>query len=203
MTDSEAERFAVAYASIRLREPWAEKDRGRRTRAVADAVELIRCELGAGASIVSVGAGVMRLPGVITIDLLPTADITADMRALPLADGSIDGVLYAASLHYAPIEVAIAEAARVVRHDGLFVAIDSPIYANEAAAAAAQARSAAYYSRMGVPELSANYHPIDAAALRAALETSGLELARLTFGGRWRRLLRRGPTSFVLARKLR
>lgn len=203
MTDSEAERFAVAYASIRLREPWAEKDRGRRTRAVADAVELIRCELGAGASIVSVGAGVMRLPGVITIDLLPTADITADMRALPLADGSIDGVLYAASLHYAPIDVAIAEAARVVRHDGLFVAIDSPIYANEAAAAAAQARSAAYYSRMGVPELSANYHPIDAAALRAALETSGLELARLTFGGRWRRLLRRGPTSFVLARKLR
>jgi len=203
LTDSEAEGFAVAYASIRLREPWAEKDRGRRTRAVADAVELIRRELGAGASIVSVGAGVMRLPGVITIDLLPTADITADMRALPLADGSIDGVLYAASLHYAPIDVAIAEAARVVRHDGLFVAIDSPIYANEAAAAAAQARSAAYYSRMGVPELSANYHPIDAAALRAALETSGLELARLTFGGRWRRLLRRGPTSFVLARKLR
>jgi len=203
LTDSQAERFAVAYASIRLREPWAEKDRGRRTRAVADAVELIRRELGAGASIVSVGAGVMRLPGVITIDLLPTADITADMRALPLADGSIDGVLYAASLHYAPIDVAIAEAARVVRHDGLFVAIDSPIYANEAAAAAAQARSAAYYSRMGVPELSANYHPIDAAALRAALETSGLELARLTFGGRWRRLLRRGPTSFVLARKLR
>jgi len=203
LTDSEAEGFAVAYASIRLREPWAEKDRGRRTRAVADAVELIRRELGAGASIVSVGAGVMRLPGVITIDLLPTADITADMRALPLADGSIDGVLYAASLHYAPIDVAIAEAARVVRHDGLFVAIDSPIYANEAAAAAAQGRSAAYYSRMGVPELSANYHPIDAAALRAALETSGLELARLTFGGRWRRLLRRGPTSFVIARKLR
>jgi len=203
LTDSEAERFAVAYASIRLREPWAEKDRGRRTRAVADAVELIRRELGAGASIVSVGAGVMRLPGVITIDLLPTADITADMLALPLADGSIDGVLYAASLHYAPIEVAIAEAARVVRHDGLFVAIDSPIYANEAAAAAAQARSAAYYSRMGVPELSANYHPIDAAALHAALDASGLELARLTFGGRWRRLLRRGPTSFVIARKLR
>jgi SAM-dependent methyltransferase len=203
VTDSDAERFALAYASMRLREPWAEKARWRRTRAVADAVELIRRELGARASVVSVGAGVMRLPGVITIDLLPFADVTADMRALPLADGSIDGVLYAASLHYAPVDVAIAEAARVLRREGLFVAIDSPIYTDEAAAAAAKARSESYYASKGFPRLAANYHPIDAGALRAALAANGLELARLSLGGRWRRLLRRGPTSFVLARKLR
>ena len=85
----------------------------------------------------------------------------------------------------------------------MLVAIDSPIYRDRSAAAAALARSQSYYRTQGSPELAAHYHPIDAGALRASLDAGGLELTRLSFGGRWRRLLRRGPTSFVLARKLR
>lgn len=203
MTSSEAERFAAAYASIRSREPWAERDRARRTAAVADAVRLVRRELGDAAAIVSVGAGAMRFPGVIGIDLLPTADVTADMRALPFQDSAIDGALYAASLHYAPVTLAVAEAARVLRPGGLLIAIDSPIYGDEAATAAARARTAAYYASSGVPDLAEYYHPIELGALRAAFALNRLELVRLRVGTRWGRLLRRGPRSFVLARKLR
>ena len=203
MTGSGAERFRHAYASMRAREPWAERDRRRRAAAVARSVELIRRELGADASIVSVGAGAMRSPGVIAVDLLPTADVMADMRALPFQDGSLDGVLYAASLHYAPVSVAVAEAARVLRPGGIFIAIDSPVYTDEKGVAAARARSEAYYASKGMPELAAHYHPIDLAALLVALAGGSLELKSLSTGSPWRRLLRRGPRSFVLARKLR
>lgn len=203
MTDSEAERFRQAYASMRMREPWAERDRKRRAAAVAQSVELIRRELGASASIVSVGAGAMRSRGVVAVDLLPTADVTADMRALPFRDGTIDGVLYAASLHYAPVSVAVSEASRILRPGGMFVAIDSPVYADEQAVAAARARSSAYYASKGMPELAAHYHPIDVAGLLVALAGGNLELESLSTGSPWRRLLRRGPRSFVLARKLR
>lgn len=203
MTDSDAGRFTRAYASIRMREPWAERDRKRRAAAVARSVDLMRRELGAGATIVSVGAGGMRLQGVIALDLVPDADVTADMRALPFRDASIDGALYSASLHYAPVTVAVAEAARVLRRGGMFVAIDSPIYVGEPAAAAAKARSATYYAAGGVPELAAHYHPLELAALRSALATNGLAVARMSTGSRWGRLLGRGPRSFVLARKLR
>lgn len=203
MTQTDAERFTHAYASIRARESWAERDRARRTAAVAESVELMRRELGENARIVSVGSGAVRLPGVIAIDLLATADVTADMRALPFGDGSIDGALYAASLHYAPLAVAVAEASRILRPGAVLVVIDSPLYDGQPAASAARARSAEYYARAGRPELAAHYHPIELGELRDALATNGLEVARLSTGSRWRRILRRGPRSFVFARKLR
>ena len=201
--NGEADRFAAAYTAVRSGERWAEADRRRRAAAIADALRLIREEVGPDALIVDIGSGSMRTPGVITIDLVPGADVRADMRALPLSDGSAGGALYAASLHYAPIGDAVAEAARILRPGGLLAAIDSPIYVGHAAAAAAASRSAAYYARAGHPELASHYHPIELVALRKSLAASGFEVVRLSTGSRWRRLLRRGPSSFVLARKLR
>jgi SAM-dependent methyltransferase len=201
-----SDRFVEEYTALRAQEPWAEKGRARRAQAIASAVELIRVQLGAGALIVDVGAGAAAATGVIAIDLVPPPGrlaVRGDMRRLPLADGSIDAVLYAASLHYAPLGDAVTEAARVLRPGGLLVALDSPIYEGPAAAAAARARSAAYYERAGHPLLAAHYHPIELGALRTALQANGFEVARLTLGSRWRRLARRGPDSFVLARKLR
>ena len=163
----------------------------------------MRGELGPDALIVDVGAGSVNVSGVVTIDIAPGSDVRGDMRALPLADASVDGLLYAASIHYAPVEVAIAEAGRVLKPRGVLVAIDSPMYRDAAAAAAARSRTAAYYASAGFPELAAHYHPVEVGRLRSAFAAHGLEIARLTTGSRWRRLLRRGPTSFVLARKLR
>ena len=199
MTDD----FVAQYTALRAQEPWADRARARRAQAVARALDMIRAQLGDGARIVDVGAEANRGPGVIAIDLGAGADVTGDMRHLPLRDASVDGVLYAASLHYAPVDAAIAEAARVLRQGGLLVALDSPIYEGAAAVDAARSRSAAYYARMGQAALAAHYHPIELAALRHALESNGLDAVRLTTGSRWRRLLRRGPESFVLARKLR
>ena len=199
----EADRFASAYTALRAREGWAERDRIRRAGAVADAVALIRRELGASARIVDVGSGAIRVPGVIGVDLVAGADVRGDMRALPFADSSVDGLMYAASLHYATAEDAVAEAARILRRGGILVAIDSPIYSTGNAAAAAKSRTAAYYASAGFPELSPHYHPIELGALRRSLAMNGLEVERISTGSRWRRLLRRGPTSFVLARKLR
>jgi len=203
LTPSDAERFAVAYAAIRQGEQWAERDRARRATAVARTVDSMRAELGANATIASVGAGAMRVPGVIAVDLLAPANVRADMRALPFADGAIDGAVYAASLHYAELGESVPEAARVLRGGGLLAVIDSPIYFGQPDATAAAARSAAYYARAGHPELAAFYHPLEAGALRATLAQNRFEMVELTAGSRWRRLLRRGPRSFVLARKLR
>lgn len=203
MNDSEAGRFALEYAELRSRERWAESDRVRRKVAVARAIALVRDEVGADASIVDVGAGAQRNAGVITIDLGTDAQVRADMHNLPLRNASVDGALYAASLHYAPVEIAIAEAARVLRPGGLLIAIDSPVYDGAGAAAAAKGRSTAYYTAAGYPALAAHYHPIEVGALRLALARSGFDLLRLSTGSRWRRLLRRGPDSVVLARRLR
>lgn len=203
MNGSAAGRFALEYAELRSRERWAESDRVRRQAAIARAIDLAREEVGANALIVDVGAGAQRNAGVITIDLGTDAQVRGDMRNLPLPDSSVDGALYAASLHYAPVDVVIAEAARILRPGGLLVAIDSPVYDGPAAAAAAKARSTAYYAAAGYPALAEHYHPIEVGALRLALARSGFGLLRLTTGSRWRRLLRRGPDSVVLARRLR
>lgn len=203
MSTSDAERFAAEYAELRAQEGWAERDRVRGKAAIAQAIGLVRNRLGANAVIVDIGAGAQRHAGVIGIDLGGRPNVRGDMRSLPLRDASVDATLYAASLHYAPVDEAVAEAARVLRAGGLLVAIDSPIYDSPAAAAEARARSAEYYARAGHPSLADHYHPIEAGALRRALTRSGLELVTLRLGSRWRRLLRRGPDSLVLARKLR
>lgn len=203
MTESDADRFAAAYAALREREEWAERGRARRVAALDEAVAMIRARVGANALIVDIGAGARRRPGVIGIDLTPRANVRGDMRALPLRNASVDGAVYAASLHYAPLDIAVAEAARVVRPGGMLVAIDSPIYAGTVAARRAKDRTAAYYARAGFPELASHYHPIEVGALRSALEANGFEVMRLHTGSRWRRLLRRGPSSVAVARKLR
>lgn len=203
MSLSEADRFAAAYTALRKRERWAERDRARRAASVAAAVEWMRGELGAGAHIVDVGSGPTRVPGVVGIDLIHGADVRADMTALPFCDASVDGVLYAASLHYAPLDESIREAARVLRAAGLLMALDSPVYRGDAAIRRAVHRSAAYYESMGQPALEAHYHPVEVGDLRNVLDRFGFEVLRLSAGSRWRRLLRRGPSSAVVARRLR
>jgi len=110
---------------------------------------------------------------VIAIDLIqPTTGkltIRADMRWLPLVSGSIDGALFAASLHYADPSDVIPEAARVVRSGGLVVAVDSPIYPDEQSRAAATIRSNSYYLKAGFPRLAERYRPLEANELRRAI----------------------------------
>jgi SAM-dependent methyltransferase len=131
--------------------------------------------------------------------------IRADMRRLPVRSASLDAVLYAASLHYAPVDAAVSEAARVLRPGGLMVAVDSPIYKDAESQARAASRTAAHYSHAGHPALSDHYHPIDVQELRAALVDAGLEISQLNFSGgaagRWHRLVHRTPFSIVVARR--
>jgi SAM-dependent methyltransferase len=146
---------------------------------------------------------------VIAIDLLDVAGSTAalhvrgDMRRLPLHDVSVDGALYIASLHYAPLEEAVAEAARVLRRGGVMIAVDSPMYRDGLAQARAQARSAAYYAGAGFPDLAAHYHPIDLTELKASMVASGFEVLRLEGGStaaRWYQRVGRRRRSFLLAK---
>src|SRR5581483_6606542 len=99
------------------------------------------------------------------------------------------------SLHYCPVDEAVAEAARVLRPDGLFIALESPIYAGVRNATAAQERSAAYYASAGHPALAARYHPIESGRLSQSLLASRFEVMRLAAGSRWRRLLGGSPGS--------
>lgn len=195
----EADLFAAEYTALRAQEGWAERDRARRAGAIADAVALIRRRAGDGALIADVGSGATPQAGVIAIDLVGGAAVRGDMRRLPLRNASVDGVLFAAALHYAPLDEALGEAARVLRPGGLLVAIDSPIYGGGDAVRRAAHRSAAYYETAGHPALEAHYHPIELKALRDALSAAAFQTERIATGSPWSRLLRRGPTSFVLA----
>ncbi|MEM7093857.1 MAG: class I SAM-dependent methyltransferase [Actinomycetota bacterium] len=61
----------------------------------------------------------------------------ADMGALPFAQGSIDLVVFNASLHYAAdVAASLREAQRVIRSNGRVVVMDSPIFHDTAAGAA-------------------------------------------------------------------
>ena len=229
---SDADRFAAQYQALRQREGWigpsgVEDPAGGQQRlwkdrlqSVSDAAALLAREWPSGTRpvVADVGSGggwaARLLPSadVLAFDLLDVSPnsagvtIRADMRKLPIRSATLDAVLYAASLHYARAEVAVSEAARVLRPRGLMVAVDSPIYKNAHAQARATARTAYYYSRAGYPELSHRYHPIDALALRSALIESGFEVERLTIHGsvfdRWRHLTHRSPGSLVVARRL-
>jgi len=150
----------------------------------------------------------LRDADVIAIDLLDAEDrpgqlrVRGDMRRLPVRDASVDATLYAASLHYAPVEESIRESARVLRPGGVLVAVDSPMYPDRRAQAQAKARSARYYANAGFAELAEHYHPIDVRSLRAALADTGFAVMRLDVGGsgvRWWERWRLGP-SFLMAR---
>ncbi|MGH7760276.1 MAG: class I SAM-dependent methyltransferase [Candidatus Dormibacteraceae bacterium] len=146
---------------------------------------------------------------VIAIDLLDVESrwalgVRADMRRLPIRTAVADGILFAASLHYGALEPVLAEAARVLRADGLLVVVDSPIYTDHIRRVQAVARSANYYLKAGYPELADRYHPIESSGFRRALLDSGFEIERFEVGNKWRQLLRlhrRPPATFVAARR--
>jgi SAM-dependent methyltransferase len=60
--------------------------------------------------------------------------LAAEMDRVPLADGAVDVVVNAASLHYAPDQrAAIREATRLLAPGGVFVVLDSPLYSTRGA----------------------------------------------------------------------
>ncbi len=171
--------MAISEAAAALRREWA--GRGRP----------VLLDIGAGGGW---AARYLRDADVIAIDLLAAKArpgelrVRGDMRRLPFGDSTIDVAFYAASLHYAPVEDSIREASRVLRHGGLLVAVDSPMYPDARAQSRARVRSTIYYSKAGFPELAAHYHPIDTSALRVALAGAGFEVRLLDAGqraGRW------------------
>ena len=226
---SPEEDFASQYRALRIREGWARAD-GRedpelgdpglwsgRVRSVEQAARVLSELRSADRKpiIVDVGAGggwaadLMPWARVIAVDVIspaagPRDFVRGDMRRLPLRSQSADGVMFAASLHYALPRQVIAEAARVLKPGGLIVAADSPIYRDAAAQAAAQARSTAYYRGTGFPELASRYHPINGEELREALRDAGfaVELWRgePSLLDRVRRRLGRPFTSMIVAR---
>ena len=204
-----ADRFATQYTALRRREGWfgpdgvEDPERGDRRlwagrlESVAEAVAAIaNARTGASRPVVlDIGSGggwaarYIRDADVIAIDLVDAPSpakvlrVRGDMRRLPIRDATADVAFFAASLHYAPAGEAIREAARVLQPGGLIVAVDSPMYRDRNAQARAQARSTAYYSAAGFPELAQHYHPIDVSSLRAALVGANFEVLRLDEGG--------------------
>jgi len=217
---SDADHFAERYRALRVQEGWAtptgqeDPDRaegkrwGRRVQAVKTAAAVLEHVLSQGARPVvgDVGAGggwaarYFPWADVIAFDLLdapaapgPALRVRADMRQLPLRDGAIDGLLYTAAIHHVPVDDAIREAARVLRPEGLLVAIESPMYVDRRAAERAAQRSAEYYSDSGYPELARHYHPVDVRQLRTALANAGFLVERLEMPSAWLTLWRRLP----------
>jgi SAM-dependent methyltransferase len=226
-----ADRFAAQYEALRRLEGWTtsgreDPDGGQpqlwkgRLRSVSEAASMLRHEWPSGSQplVADIGSGggwaARYLPPaeVLACDLLDvcpgsaTVTVRADMRQLPIRSATLDAVLYAASLHYAPVEIAVSEAARVLRTRGLLVAVDSPIYQDQRSQTQAVARTAAYYSRVGYPELADHYHPMGSIALRKALAECGFAIERFEIGSKphlFSRFRRRQPTSLVVARRTR
>jgi len=224
------DEFANEYRALRIKEGWAQPD-GRedplsgnpavwrsRVKSVAQAAELLSSLKSSQRRLVilDVGSGggwasrFLEDAHVIAIDLIQSTTgkltVRADMRRLPLVSGSIDGALFAASLHYADPSEVIPEAARVVRSGGLVVAVDSPIYPDVRSRAAAKNRSNSYYLNAGFPRLAERYKPLEAKELRRVLRESGFRVERWEVGSRISRALRRltsqSPGSLVVARRL-
>ncbi|MBL8010840.1 MAG: class I SAM-dependent methyltransferase [Flavobacteriales bacterium] len=77
----------------------------------------------------------------------------------PALDGlRFDVVLFAASFQYFADARATLRRARALAPSGEVHVMDTMLYPDADAAAAASARSAAYYAALGVPQLAANYH---------------------------------------------
>jgi SAM-dependent methyltransferase len=227
-----ADRFARQYTALRRQEGWIGPDgredpisgqarlwRGRLESVSAAAAALSSLWSGPGRPVVvDIGSGggwavrSFRDADVIAVDLLDTEstpgvlNVRADMRSLPLRDSTVDVAFYAASLHYAPIADAVGEAARVLHRGGLIVAVDSPMYGDRRRQAQAEARSGAYYTGAGFPELAAHYHAIEVGGLRAALAAGGFDVLRLKPGRtarRWWWRLGRPERSFLVAKRNR
>ena len=226
-----ADAFAERYRALRLSEGWVDPtgqapDGGRperwgRLRSASRAAAILAHEWPhpAGRVVADIGSGtgwthpLFAGFGVIAFDLLPTVPtgnaltVRADMRRLPLRDSTIDAAFFSASIHYVPLADAIGEAARVLRHDGLLLVIDSPIYRDDHSRAKAAGRSIAYYAAAGYPELATGYHPLSLKGLRSVAADSGFALFGLKTEGRakavWRRVVRRPPATLVVGRRIR
>jgi SAM-dependent methyltransferase len=229
---SAADAFAAEYQAMRRQEGWTlpsgreDPDGGMRRlwigrlRSVSKAAALLARESPPGSRpvVADIGSGggwaarLIPFADVLAFDLLDVSPknaasltIRADMLRLPVRGASLSAVLYAASLHYSPVDAAVSEAARVLRPGGLMVALDSPIYKDAESQERAASRTAAYYSHAGHPALSDHYHPIDVHELRSALVDSGFEISQLNFSGAaagmWHRLVHRTPSSIVVARR--
>lgn len=227
----EAERFAALYSELRTREGWADRDGledpssgknslwRRRVESMSRAGQILaRLNVGAARPvIVDVGSGggwaarYLSHADVIAIDLLDSGSpwalaVRADMGHLPLQSAVADGALFAASLHYGALEKVLAEAARVLRVDGVLVVVDSPIYSDDVQQAQAVARSAAYYLKSGYPQLADRYHPIKSTTFRTALLESGFEIERFEIDSKRPRLWRfhrRPPGTLVVAHRVK
>ena len=226
-----ADAFAERYRPLRVSEGWVDPTGqapvgGRpelwgRLRSASRAATIVKRAWPnpAGRVVADIGSGTgWAHPlfdgfGVIAFDILPTMptenalSVRADMRRLPLRDSTIDAAFFGASIHYVPLAEAVGEAARVLKHGGLLLVVDSPIYADDGSRAQAAGRSAAYYTGAGYPELAAGYHPASIGELRSVVADSGFELVVLRTEGRveklWRRVVGRPPTSLVVCRRSR
>jgi SAM-dependent methyltransferase len=226
-----ADAFAERYRALRLSEGWVDPTGqapagGRpelwgRLRSAARAAAMVTREWPDRAArvVADIGSGTgWAHPlfdgfGVIAFDILPAAPtphaltVRADMRRLPLRDSTVDAAFFSASIHYVPLAEAVGEAARVLRHGGLLLVVDSPIYADDGSRARASGRSAAYYARAGYPELAAGYHPASIDELRCVVADSGFALVELRTEGPiqalWRRVARRPRLSLVVGRRVR
>jgi SAM-dependent methyltransferase len=227
----DANAFTERYRSLRLAEGWVDPTgpmlaRGRsepwrRWRSATRAAAYLAREWPdpAGRVVADIGSGTgWAQPlfagfAVVAFDILPTRPsdnaltVRADMRRLPLRDSTIDAAFFSASIHYVPPAEAVAEAARVLKHGGLLVVVDSPIYGNDDSRARAAGRSAAYYASAGYPELATGYHPVSVGELRSVVADAGFALVDLKTEGvvqaLWRRVIRRPPASLVVARRVR
>lgn len=227
---AEANAFADRYTALRHLEGWADSE-GRedpfasksimwrhRVDVVTRAARYLNSTAKASVRpiVLDVGAGggwaarLVPYGDVISLDLIefPSAAslcVRGDMREMPVRNSSIDGLLFAASAHYAPIDQVVSEAGRVLRKGGIAVFVDSPIYATDEARLAARERSAEYYRRMGFPELIDRYHPLAEGNLRQVLKAHGLRIDRFEVSSLrtlWRRIIGRSPGTIVVAAKV-
>jgi len=228
---AEADAFAERYRALRLSEGWVDptgqtRAGGRlevegRLRSTSRAAAILAREWPSpeGRVVADIGSGtgwakpLFPRFGVIALDILPRVptgealSVRADMRRLPLRDSTVDATLYSASIHYVPLADALHEAARVLKHGGLLLVVDSPVYADDGSRARAAGRSASYYAAAGYPELASSYHPSSISQLRSAVANAGFQLVGLWTEGLvealWRRAMRRPPASLVVGRRVR
>lgn len=83
----------------------------------------------------------------------------ADLFASPLPMGGFDAVVFAASIQYFPdITATLRRALTLLAPGGEVHVLDTVLYTGPREAAAAKARSRAYYTALGFPEMAAHYH---------------------------------------------
>jgi ubiquinone/menaquinone biosynthesis C-methylase UbiE/uncharacterized protein YbaR (Trm112 family)/ADP-ribose pyrophosphatase YjhB (NUDIX family) len=84
--------------------------------------------------------------------------VQGELGRFPFADGSFHVVIANASAHHTgDFETVLREAARVLRHEGWVVVMDSPTYPDETARRAAQRRSRVHFENIGYPHMADSY----------------------------------------------